>query len=279
MPPFNPAQPGPPKSYVAVPFAFRSREQPVEEDKNKRKGMGVLMWQRHLPYKMVQGSHIGHGIKMEPSRKEPKDWKDPKRRLRLNNVGGGVENRAPQMNSGRGGGAAKPAAAATKKAAPKKAPARKPANNENRPPNNNGPARPPAAKGLAGRGAGAGGRAAAAPAAGGQAAAAVRPAAVVPPVPAPPPPPPPPAALPTPPETVAVVTEEPKMMNLEEAAKMVSKLQNRVGEVECLLRVELSDKPALQKARSGVADALALNDELAVRWHSSCGSARARELI
>ena len=50
--------------------------------------------------------------------------------------------------------------------------------------------------------------------------------------------------------------------NVEETAKLLPTLQSRSFEVECTLRLELSNREALAKAKSGVADAIALDDEL-----------------
>ena len=76
MPPFRPALAIKPKSalHLRVPFKERPKEKPVEEDPAKGKEPHLL-WARRLPYKLVQGSHIGHGVRMEPSRSEPADWK------------------------------------------------------------------------------------------------------------------------------------------------------------------------------------------------------------
>ena len=89
MPPFRPAKAAVPKSGlgVRVPFRERPKDIPKDDDEPKPEGAGgrpgAVLWARRLPYKMVQGSHIGHGIRMEPSRKEPPEWKDPKRRLKF----------------------------------------------------------------------------------------------------------------------------------------------------------------------------------------------------
>ena len=67
MPQFRPAAPKLPKSHVRVPYREREQLKPVEVDKAPKQE--PLLWARRLPYKLVQGSHIGHGIRMEPSRK------------------------------------------------------------------------------------------------------------------------------------------------------------------------------------------------------------------
>ena len=69
MPQFKPAAPKPPKSKIQVPYRQREQVQPKEIDKAPKQEH--LLWARRLPYKLVQGSHIGHGIRMEPSRKVP----------------------------------------------------------------------------------------------------------------------------------------------------------------------------------------------------------------
>lgn len=67
MPPFRPAAAKLPKSHVRVPFKERPQVKPIEMDKAPKQE--PMLWARRLPYKLVQGSHIGHGIRMEPSRK------------------------------------------------------------------------------------------------------------------------------------------------------------------------------------------------------------------
>ena len=262
MPAFAPAQPKPPASgKVKVPHALRNREQPLPEggNANKKKAKGPLMWQRHLPYKMVQGSLHGHGIKMEASRKEPADWKDPKRKLRFTQLS---PKKAVKAMAG--------------------APQKKPAARKGlsvRPPNQQQP--PPEAAG--GKGGAAKGRAAAPRAAQPQAAAPARPsAAAAPPaaLPAAPPATPPatpPAALPaTPPAALPAappaapldasprspVADATDAGAVAATSELVTTLQARQGEVECLLRIALTDAAALQATQSSVTDALALDDEL-----------------
>jgi hypothetical protein len=94
MPPFKPPTAKPPKSGLGlrVPFRERPKEIPKEVDPTKKEA--PLLWQRRLPYKLVKGSHIGHGIRMEPSRKEPPEWKEPKRRLKFTTKGGPVDENA-----------------------------------------------------------------------------------------------------------------------------------------------------------------------------------------
>ena len=82
MPQFRPAVAKPPKSRLQVPFRERAVVKPENPDKGNKQE--PLLWARRLPYKLVQGSHVGHGIRMEPSRKEPPDWKEPKKRLKFN---------------------------------------------------------------------------------------------------------------------------------------------------------------------------------------------------
>ena len=69
MPQFRPAQARAPRSKIRVPFAQRQQKVPHEDDQSKPDA--PLLWARRLPYQLVQGSHIGHGIRMEPSRKVP----------------------------------------------------------------------------------------------------------------------------------------------------------------------------------------------------------------
>ena len=65
MPPFRPAALLP-KSHVRAAQGT-GLVKPIEMDKAPKQE--PMLWARRLPYKLVQGSHIGHGIRMEPSRK------------------------------------------------------------------------------------------------------------------------------------------------------------------------------------------------------------------
>ena len=258
MPAFHPSQPALPKSRVRVPYREREREVPKQQDPPPPKPDPPLLWARRLPYKLVQGSLHGHGVKMEPSRSEPPGWKEPKRRLTFDNdkenAGAGAINQA----AGR-----RPAAAAAGKAAAGagKAPGYAQANNRRQheraardPGRARGAPRGTAAAAAAGRAtrqargkatAPAAATRAAAAAGGNRAATATAAAAqAAPSAPAPAPAPP----------GVRVLRSD--------TAALRALLQARHFEVECTLRPTLSEAAALTRVRAAVRDALRLDDEL-----------------
>jgi hypothetical protein len=256
MPPYAPAQPKPPPSgKVKVPYPFRDREVPHDEDAPKKRAPQVKMWQRHLPMKIVQGSHIGHGIRMEPSRKEPVEWKAPKRRLRFQQEqvakGGGQraraqqENVAPQQNRTQKGGAPKKGLAARQPngATNKPAGAKQQQQQQQQP-------KPPVAKSAA--------AAASAPTAPdvvsvndptapvSLASKAVAHALNTP------------AAMPTPKPLAPLGPSEATV----DSTQLLASLQGQAAEVEFLLRYGFDSRADLARARADVADARAFDDEL-----------------
>ena len=263
---------------IKVPVVLRNRDKPVvKSDKVvKQKRIGIHMWQRHLPFKLVgNNSHIGPGLVMEADRKEPDNWKDPKRKLRFEKptektVAFADKPKASAMptHQRKDSSDRQP-----KKASKKGKAAAAPANKENATTNkeNAAPAAKPAGvKGLGGvaKTVGLGGvvkglgakvaaapapapapapaaEPAAAPAAALAAAASVGPAA--------------PSAAPAASNAAAA---KPAAADPAAADALLCMLQAQSFEVECSLRPPLNSSAAVQAAIRGVADARALDDEL-----------------
>ena len=287
MPPFRPAKAAVPKSGlgVRVPFRERPKDIPKDDDEPKPEGAGgrpgAVLWARRLPYKMVQGSHIGHGIRMEPSRKEPPEWKDPKRRLKFGAAPAEAAAGAAGVNDENAGpakaNAASPAAAPapTKAAAGSKSRASG-AHGKGGGARNGGGAGGRAAGGTTkatanngkpggkhgGRSAPNHGRTAAAPSAAAPAAAApsaAAPAAAAPAAAAPPP------ASPTSTDTdtaAAVSGSAPGDAGSAREKELREVLMMKQLEVEYLLRSPLDSHEAIVGTRERVRRALAFDDEL-----------------
>ena len=292
IPPFRPAEGRVPKSGkgLRIPYNQRNKEPPLIVEADKGRKAEALLWARRLPYKLVQGSHIGHGLRMEPSRKEPADWKEPKRRLAFNEDGSlaappataaaaaaagkeNVGNRRPSAGAVKAGTGKAGAAKAANNAKPAPAPKRAPLGNRG-----GGNVPPKGAKG----GGGGGGRTnvkvpaaaavaapkgAAAPKAAATAAAAPKAAAAAPKAG--------PAggfgkaagaaaAASREASSGASSASEGGASTSASVAVLRSSLMCRQMEVECLLRPALDSAAAIAQTRDGVRDALALDDELGV---------------
>ena len=263
MPAFRPARAVAPKSKLRVPYRERAQTVPQEEDPTQK--AAPLQWQRRLPYKLVQGSHIGHGMRMEPMRSEPPDWKTGKRRLKFSeNEGAGKENNKPidltaaPANAPAAAVPGKPTYAKSKDQRVRQRAAQHGGRARGAPPIAQqqqaiaaaGHRKPPARKRPSKEAAG-------------------KAAAPEPSEPAPPLPPPAAAkaARPRSPEAAPTGGENIKPIDLTDPADpaddLRSRLQLQAFEVECTLRPTLSDATALAAAKAGVADALAFDEELA----------------